>query len=81
MSKDKCLLSNFSSKLLMLVTVLFKKYVFACRYDKVNPSFVSFLILLKKVRDNDFKRCKYHGKIEQYNRFWNVLVCDEVFRV
>ena len=81
MSKDKCLLSNFSSKLLVLVTVLFKKYLFLCRFEKVTPSFVSFLMLLKKVRDNDFKRCKYCKKLEQYYKFWNVLNCDEVFRV
>ena len=79
MSKENCLLSNFSSGLLVMVTTMFKRFLFLCKCFSETPLFVNFINYVRKYRDSDFKRCKYAKNLEQYYNFWNDLACDEPF--
>ena len=79
LSQSNCLLSKFSSGLLVVITTFFKRFILLCKYDDAQPCFRIFLLMLKQFRDKDFLRHKYREKIEDYNKFWSTLVQDECF--
>ena len=79
MNVYNCLLSNFSSSLLVNVTVIFKRYLFMCKMDNDKPSFKEFLCSLKVFRNKQFKRFKFLKNEEWYYKTWDTLECDEVF--
>ena len=81
LSISNCLLSHFSSGLLVVLTTFFKRFILLCKYDEAQPSFQVFLLMLKKFRDKDFLRHKYRKKLEDFNRFWSTLVHDECFEI
>ena len=79
LSPKNCLLSNFSSCLLVVISTFFKHFILLCKYDEAQPSFPVFLLMLQKFRDQDFLRHKYRKRIEDYYTFWCTLVRDECF--
>ena len=81
MSKPNCLMSNFSSSLLVLVTVAVKKYIHLCKIYARMPLPSLMFAYLKKIKNDDWKRSAYCHKIDNWERFWRDIMDDEIFDI
>ena len=57
-SMFKCLLSNFQSPLLCLISSLIKRYIHNCKHANRLPTIVGFFEKLQFLRDVHFKKCR-----------------------
>ena len=76
---QNCLLSNFRTKLLVLLTTYFKRYIFYSTFMPYVPHWHQFKAFLIKMRERHYNKCKYQNKIQHHFRFWGVLVNDNAF--
>ena len=79
MNQMTCLMSMFSNSLLVLVVTMFKWFIHLSRLYFKDISFKLFLIRLKSFRDRERLSARYARREHSFERFWNVLVYDEVF--
>ena len=76
---QNCLLSNYKTKLLVLLTVYFKRYIFYSTFMSYTPHWKHFTEFVIKLRERHYSKCKYQKKIQQHFQFWGILVNDNVF--
>ena len=78
-SMFKCLLSNFNSPLICVITALVKRYIHCCKHTGNSPCVSGYLIKLKKLRDLHHKKCTSRKNIAYYHKFWDILANDLFF--
>ena len=76
---QNCLLSNFNTKLLVLLTTYFKRYIFFSTFISYVPHWQHFKAFVIKMRERHYNKCKYQNKIQHHFKFWGVLVNDNAF--
>ena len=79
MCKETCLLSDFRSSLLILLTTKTKHYLWVCRAQGTLPYYKQLFSLIKRMREYSFKRYKYSNNLEGYNNQWEALTFDPIF--
>ena len=77
-SMFKCLLSNFQSPLLNLVTVIVKFHIHIYCIQNKLPTVSGVLCLLRKQRDTHFCQAQLKNTLHLYNKFWDVWINDIV---
>ena len=77
-STFKCLLSNFTSPLVNVISVIVKKHIHECQCFHNTPSVSQCLRQIKSYRDIHYKICRSCRNVNYYLKFWDVLHQDIV---
>ena len=83
-SKVNFIMSIFSSKLFVLLSILLKRFIFIVKWqchfkraDNVTVNFQSFLKYLRNYIQTEFLAAKYANKERSHYAFWGVLAEDQ----
>ena len=80
MSKQACLLSDFNTQLLVIISVIVKYRVFLARINRFPIQFLDVLQALKRHRDTHWLKCKGNPRKEMaYRQVWSSLASDAPF--
>ena len=79
MNRVNCMLSYFSSELLVLIVTNFKWYIHVSKYLGTKPSWTEHVVWLKRLRDSEKRRAAYKKNLTHYERLWSCLTHDEIF--
>ena len=79
-SKRSCLLSDFNSNILIIMSVLIKRRIFLARLNEFPLTFLQVLKDTKQYRDTHWRLTKGNPNNEtEYKRTWSSLVVDTPF--
>ena len=78
-SMFKCLMSNFQSSLLCLMTMLLKRYIHCCKFSFLTPTVYGYIKKLRSLRNVHYNKCKVRNNVTYYHKFWDILANDLFF--
>ena len=78
-TRDRCLLSNFDVKVLVVITVIVKYVIFISRINKWPVSYVRILDRICREKNNHLERT-HPDRMNTFYDFWAGLISDKVFQ-
>ena len=83
LTREKCLLSDCDSRVVVLITILVKYRIFICHLNNWLPSYEEVILSLHKVRDIHLAQIlinnSTNNNLTPYYEYWGPLIADSIF--
>ena len=79
-TRETYLLSAFEDTMMVMLTMLVKKYVFKCRIEKWQPIFKTCMIVIRKFIRKDKLRAEFAKNFGMFTKTWGPLAEEEVLK-